>query len=77
MKKIVVTIFCLFSLLSTVISQRMTVQNYIDTYKDIAIIEMKRTGVPVSITLAQGVLETESGNSELVKKSNNRITTGN
>ena len=73
MKKIVATIFCLFSLLSSVIAQRMTVQNYIDTYKDIAIIEMKRTGVPVAITLAQGVLETESGNSDLVKKSNNHF----
>lgn len=34
---------------------------------------MKRMGVPAAITLAQGILETESGNSDLVKKSNNHF----
>lgn len=34
---------------------------------------MKRTGVPAAVTLAQGLLETENGNSELVKKSNNHF----
>jgi LysM repeat protein len=42
-------------------------------YKDLAIREMKRMGVPAAITLAQGILETESGNSELLKKSNNHF----
>jgi LysM repeat protein len=42
-------------------------------YKDIAVAEMKRTGIPASITLAQGLLETESGNSDLVKRSNNHF----
>ncbi|MGC4102689.1 glucosaminidase domain-containing protein [Ferruginibacter sp.] len=51
----------------------ITPQQYIDTYKDIAIREMKRAGVPAAITLAQGLLETESGNSDLVKKSNNHF----
>jgi LysM repeat protein len=46
---------------------------YIATYKEIAIAEMKRTGVPAAITLAQGLLETENGNSPLVKKSNNHF----
>jgi LysM repeat protein len=36
-------------------------------------VEMQRSGVPAAITLAQGILETESGNSELVKKSNNHF----
>jgi LysM repeat protein len=53
--------------------QLITVQQYIDTYKDLAINEMKRTGVPASITIAQGILETESGNSWLVLKSNNHF----
>ena len=35
--------------------------------------EMKRSGIPASITLAQGILESENGNSELVKKSNNHF----
>ena len=34
---------------------------------------MKRMGVPAAISLAQGLLETESGNSDLVKKSNNHF----
>ena len=35
--------------------------------------EMKRMGVPAAISLAQGILETENGNSDLVKKSNNHF----
>jgi LysM repeat protein len=52
---------------------RPVVIDYIDTYKAIAISEMKRTGVPASITLAQGIHETEAGTSELVRKSNNHF----
>jgi len=54
-------------------AQRITADEYISHYKDIAMAEMKRSGVPAAITLAQGLLETESGNSELVKKSNNHF----
>jgi Mannosyl-glycoprotein endo-beta-N-acetylglucosaminidase/LysM domain len=49
------------------------IQAYIDTYKDIAIAEMQRTGVPASIKLAQGIHETTAGTSALVKKSNNHF----
>jgi LysM repeat protein len=51
----------------------VTPEQYVAMYKDIAIREMKRMGVPAAITLAQGILETESGNSILVKKSNNHF----
>ena len=54
-------------------AQRMTPEEYIATYKDAAIAQMKRLGVPASIILAQGLLETESGNSDLVKRSNNHF----
>jgi LysM repeat protein len=54
-------------------AQKLTPEQYIDTYKDIAIKEMRRMGVPAAITLAQGLLETENGNSDLVKKSNNHF----
>ena len=57
----------------TLTAQRISVEAYIEQFKEIAINEMKRTGVPASITLAQGILETENGNSELVKKSNNHF----
>ncbi len=53
--------------------QTLTPEQYIETYKDLAIKEMKRMGVPAAITLAQGLLETESGNSDLLKKSNNHF----
>jgi LysM repeat protein len=46
---------------------------YITRYKELAIAEMKRTGVPAAITLAQGIHETEAGTSVLVKKSNNHF----
>ncbi len=47
--------------------------NYINTYKDLAISEMQRTGIPAAITLAQGIHESEAGNSDLVKRSNNHF----
>lgn len=69
------TIFLLFVCLmvGNVYAQRMTVEEYVATYKDAAIAQMKRLGVPASIILAQGILETENGNSDLVKKSNNHF----
>jgi LysM repeat protein len=54
-------------------AQKITPEQYINTYKNLAISEMKRTGIPASVTLAQGLLETECGNSELVQKSNNHF----
>ena len=54
-------------------AQTLTPEEYIEKYKDIAIREMKRMGVPAAITLAQGLHETDNGNSVLVKKSNNHF----
>jgi len=51
----------------------MTAQEYVQQYKDLAIQEMKRMGVPAAITLAQGLLETQNGNSDLLKASNNHF----
>lgn len=48
-------------------------QNYIDTYSEIAIQEMMRTGVPASITLAQGILESGSGLSTLAVNGKNHF----
>ena len=46
---------------------------YISDYADIAINEMVRTGVPASIKIAQGILETQAGKSDLVLESNNHF----
>ena len=57
----------------SVCAQQLTPKQYVEKYKDLAIREMKRMGVPAAVTLAQGLLETENGNSDLVKKSNNHF----
>ncbi len=46
---------------------------YINTYKDIAISEMHRTGIPASIKLAQGLLESDWGRSDLARSANNHF----
>jgi LysM repeat protein len=48
-------------------------ESYIATYKDLAISEMKRTGVPASITLAQGIIESDFGRSRLAREANNHF----
>ena len=50
-----------------------SIMEYIDSYKDLAMAEMKRTGVPASVKLAQGIHETSAGTSPLVMKSNNHF----
>ncbi len=71
MKKLILLVF-LFCV-QNVFAQNLTPIQYVEKYKDLAIREMKRMGVPAAITLAQGILESESGNSVLVKKSNNHF----
>lgn len=53
--------------------KRMTAEEYISKYKDISMQEMRRTGIPASIKLAQGLLEAEMGNSPLALRSNNHF----
>ena len=48
-------------------------QQYINQYKDIAIEQMQRYHIPASITLAQGLLESGAGRSELTRNSNNHF----
>lgn len=58
------------------ISQAGTAQlteKYIDQFASLAKEQMKKYGVPASITLAQGILESGNGNSELAKKANNHF----
>ncbi|MDR1865641.1 MAG: glucosaminidase domain-containing protein [Bacteroidales bacterium] len=54
-------------------AQKITAAKYIDTYRELAVSEMKRSGIPASITLAQGILESGSGNSDLAVRSNNHF----
>ncbi|MFM7764642.1 MAG: LysM peptidoglycan-binding domain-containing protein, partial [Sphingomonadales bacterium] len=54
-------------------AQKMSTQQYIEEYKYAAMQEMKIYGIPASVTLAQGILESASGNSKLAKDCNNHF----
>lgn len=74
MKRISLVIITLFFLLMKLAAQTNdAVQQYIDKYKEIAINEEIRTGVPASITLAQGIFESLAGQSDLAMASNNHF----
>jgi hypothetical protein len=65
----------LLAIFSTTLSfsQKEKAIAYVEKYKEIAISEMQRTGVPAAITLAQGILESKYGESDLSKESNNHF----
>ncbi len=46
---------------------------YIEKYKRIAVVEMHRAGIPASIKLAQGILESGDGTSSLAREANNHF----
>jgi len=50
-----------------------TPQSYIDTFKEAAISQMNASGIPASIILAQGILESGNGNSSLARYANNHF----
>ncbi len=54
-------------------AQTFTVRQYIDSFKNIAMREMIEYRIPACITLAQGLLESGSGNSRLAKTGNNHF----
>ena len=70
MKKIALLLVLSFSFLA---AGDNPYENYIKKYSKVAVSEMKRTGVPASITLAQGLLESAAGQSELSVKGNNHF----
>jgi flagellum-specific peptidoglycan hydrolase FlgJ len=72
--------FCLilsgfaFSVLQAQPSERkLSPHEYVETHKEDAIKEMNMSGVPASITLAQGMLESDNGNSDLAVYANNHF----
>ena len=48
-------------------------QEYAERYAEFAMEQMKRYGIPASVTLAQGILESSNGQSELSRKGNNHF----
>lgn len=60
-------------LFSTTLAFTNDTEEYIRKYRKIAIKEMRKHGVPASITLAQGILESGSGKSRLARKGRNHF----
>ncbi len=54
-------------------AQKITPEEYIERYKEVAITEMNLYGIPASITMAQACLESNFGNSMLARKANNHF----
>ena len=54
-------------------AKRQRVQRYIDRYAEVARREMQQFGIPASITLAQGLLESNAGDSKLARESGNHF----
>ena len=54
-------------------NKKLSKQEYFEKYATLAVREMNRTGIPASITLAQGSLESNNGNSELATQGNNHF----
>ncbi len=52
---------------------KMTRYQYFEKFHEMAVEEMNRSGVPASITLAQGALESADGNSSLAREANNHF----
>lgn len=69
-------VYCLLSIVccsAQPAEYKMTRQEYVEKYKDVAIKEMLENNIPASITLAQGLLESDNGNSALAMYANNHF----
>ncbi|PKP22687.1 MAG: hypothetical protein CVU05_02930, partial [Bacteroidetes bacterium HGW-Bacteroidetes-21] len=72
MKRVLVFV-CLWLSVLLVLGQRVSRSEYIEKYSKLAIEEMKRSGIPASITMAQACLESDDGNSDLATEGNNHF----
>ena len=73
MKKILTCLVAVCAMAAGLMAQTDPKEDYIKKYAPVAVSEMKRTGVPASITLAQGLLESGAGKSRLATQANNHF----
>ena len=73
MKRILIALFLLLGIVCLVAKDDTPQERYIKKYADMAVKEMIRSGVPASITLAQGMLESGNGQSRLAVQGNNHF----
>ncbi|MCB9252268.1 MAG: glucosaminidase domain-containing protein [Flavobacteriales bacterium] len=69
----IVILILFFCIGGSYAQNKLSSEQYINLYKDYAIYEMYTSGVPASITLAQGILESQNGNSRLAVEANNHF----
>ena len=76
MKRLIGLLFTIVLSVNTALAgggDKITTENYIDLWKETAIRNMQSFGIPASIILAQGILESASGNSKLAKEGKNHF----
>lgn len=72
--KYIICVFLLFLTLAlTSQNKSQAYLNYIDNYAQLAVVQQKEYGIPASITLAQGLLESGAGQSYFARNSNNHF----
>lgn len=72
--KLLLLVFFLFAIVQVQAQRKNTSYvKYIDQYSSIAVKHQAKYGIPASITLAQGILESGAGQSQLARKSNNHF----
>ena len=64
----IVSFFCFYS-----VSSQNKSELYIKQYSELAVSEMKEFGIPASITLSQGILESGNGESYLAREGKNHF----
>lgn len=73
MKKSLFNLIFILLIVNVFAQQKTSVVEYINKYQKMAVEEMKLFKIPASVTLAQGILETSSGNSVLALNANNHF----
>lgn len=70
---LILSVLCLSNLYAETIDRKALKMDYIDKWRSIAINQMIHHKIPASITLAQGLIESAAGTSELATKGNNHF----
>jgi len=70
---LLLSVLCLSNLYAETIDRQALKMDYIDKWRSTAIQQMINNKIPASITLAQGIIESASGTSELATKGNNHF----
>jgi hypothetical protein len=73
MKKIVLLVLAVVLMTVSAAGQKSSCAEYLEKYKNIAIADMEKYGIPASIKMAQGMLESDNGNSRLAREGNNHF----